>query len=401
VAAREAAARVVGRVLRSGAYATQAVRAETTRLDPEAARHAQALAFAVLRRLRLLDHQIAGASRRRIDRIQPAVLDVLRVGAAELAGGKSPAIAVSAAVAAVRALGHPAAAGFVNAVLRRVAADPAPLPVGSEGRGMELGVPGWLLVRMEGAWGAEEAAAFFRASLGDAAVGVRLAAGAPPPPGVEPVAGIPGAGLIRGVPPPGITVQDPASVAVGLAVGAEPGMVVLDLAAAPGGKTAQLVEAVGPEGRVVALEAHPRRAADAARRVPQARWVLADGRRPPFAPRSFDRVLVDAPCSGLGTLRRRPEIRHRVTAEEVARLARLQRDLLEAAMRLVRPGGRVVYSVCTVLPEETAGVVAGLAARPPEGLPGRREGDGWLLAPHLGPTDGMFVALLEGPGRSR
>jgi 16S rRNA (cytosine967-C5)-methyltransferase len=123
--------------------------------------------------------------------------------------------------------------------------------------------------------------------------------------------------------------------------------------------------------------------------------VVADGRRAPFGAGSFDRVLLDAPCSGLGTLRRHPEIRHRITREGVLRLAGVQKELLEAALSLAAPGGRVVYSVCTITPEETQAVVAGKGARPPEGLPGRRFGDGWLMTPDAGPLDGMFVAVID------
>ena len=172
-------------------------------------------------------------------------------------------------------------------------------------------------------------------------------------------------------------------------------MRVLDLAAAPGGKAAHLLDQVGRSGTVVAVDSHPRRVGTGRRRVPGATWLVADGRRPPLRAASFDRVLVDAPCSGLGTLRRHPEIRYRVTQDGVLRLATVQRALLDSAMRLATPGGRVVYSVCTVTPEETVEVVAGRGARPPEGLPGRRFGDGWLMTPDAGPVDGMFVAVID------
>ena len=123
---------------------------------------------------------------------------------------------------------------------------------------------------------------------------------------------------------------------------------------------------------------------------------MADGRRPPFEPATFDAVLLDAPCTGLGTLRRRPEIIHRTGPDDVTALAELAGDLLQSALELTRPGGRVVYSVCTVTPSETIGVVDGTGARPPDlDLPGRAFGPGWMLAPHLGPTDGMFIAVID------
>jgi 16S rRNA (cytosine967-C5)-methyltransferase len=169
-------------------------------------------------------------------------------------------------------------------------------------------------------------------------------------------------------------------------------MRVLDMAAAPGGKTLHLIDQVEPDGVVVALDRHRRRVMDGARRVPAARWVVADGTAPPFPGQSFSRILLDAPCSGLGTLRRRPEIRFRVAEAEVSSLAELQRRMLEAAFALLAPGGRLVYSVCTVTPEETVDVARDFDLRPAD-LPGVVWGNGRLLAPHLTSTDGMFVAV--------
>jgi 16S rRNA (cytosine967-C5)-methyltransferase len=117
---------------------------------------------------------------------------------------------------------------------------------------------------------------------------------------------------------------------------------------------------------------------------------------PPFGPGTFDAVLVDAPCTGLGTLRRRPEIVRKTGPEDVEALAALAAQMLASALDLVKTGGRVVYSVCTVTPTETIDVVAPYSARPPDlDLPGRAFGRGWLLAPHLGPTDGMFIAVID------
>ena len=124
-------------------------------------------------------------------------------------------------------------------------------------------------------------------------------------------------------------------------------------------------------------------------------WVVADGRQSPFRESAFDAVLLDAPCTGLGTLRRRPEIRFKSSPADIARLAALQEALLESAVRLVRPGGRVVYSVCTVTEAETVRIVEGFEASPPEGLPGEVRGKGLLLAPHLTGTDGMFISVIK------
>jgi 16S rRNA (cytosine967-C5)-methyltransferase len=127
----------------------------------------------------------------------------------------------------------------------------------------------------------------------------------------------------------------------------------------------------------------------------QVEWVLADAEHPPFGRQTFDKVLLDAPCTGLGTLRRRPEIRHRLDPEAPRAYGSLQRTLLERALDLVLPGGRLVYSVCTVFPEETTEVVAGLGGRAPSGLEGTPLGDGVLLAPHITGTDGMYISVFD------
>jgi 16S rRNA (cytosine967-C5)-methyltransferase len=151
-------------------------------------------------------------------------------------------------------------------------------------------------------------------------------------------------------------------------------------------------------GLLVASDRLERRVVSARRRLRRLGldlpWLVADGRRLPFPARVFDRVLLDAPCTGLGTLRRRPEIRHRLVREDPHRAGQLQRQLLDEAVRVVRRDGLVVYAVCTVFPEETVDVVAGFQARPPKGLPGRPAGDGWLLGPHLTGSDGMFISLV-------
>jgi 16S rRNA (cytosine967-C5)-methyltransferase len=194
-----------------------------------------------------------------------------------------------------------------------------------------------------------------------------------------------------------MTIQDGSSVAVGLALDAQPGEHILDLAAAPGGKTLHLTDQVGEAGLVVAADVHHRRVLAAVGRpglagVP---WCVTDGRRTPFPDRTFDRVLIDAPCSGLGTLRRRPEVRYRTDADDLPVLAARQKAMVAEALRVVKPEGLVVYSVCTVTPEETVDVVEGFATEPVRGLPGRAWGPGWLLAPHLTGTDGMYITRIR------
>jgi 16S rRNA (cytosine967-C5)-methyltransferase len=148
-------------------------------------------------------------------------------------------------------------------------------------------------------------------------------------------------------------------------------------------------------GKVVALDRSPKRVLRARGRAGEAGWMIGDAVNPPLEPGRFDRVLLDAPCSGFGTLRRRPEIRHRVSPARVRELADLQRQMLARALSLLAPGGCLVYSVCTVVPAETVEVVKEWGAHPPEGLPGRVWEAGLLLAPHLTGTDGMFIALID------
>lgn len=379
--ARASAARIVGRVVREGAYSNVVSRAETKKLNSSDAGVSRALAYDVLRHLDLIDGRIAEASNRDLDAIDPPLLDLLRVGVSELGRRDRPqALTVDAVVRAAKK-SNAGYTGFANAVLRKV------------GRGsfdLVSTPPQWLRDEMSRAFSSTEVDAFWHASMSSPALGIR---GASTPPGFEPVDGIPGASLGAGQIPDGFEIQDPASVAVGLAVDARPGELVLDMSAAPGGKTSQLV-ATG--ARVIAADSHRRRTRSAARRIPDAHWVVADGRVPPFDDETFDAVLLDAPCSGLGTLRRRPEIMHRIDAEDVENLAVLGRSLLESALRLVKPHGRVVFSVCTITPSETMDIVADLNAHGPDAeFPGRSLGKGWLLSPSLGPTDGMFISIVR------
>jgi 16S rRNA (cytosine967-C5)-methyltransferase len=206
------------------------------------------------------------------------------------------------------------------------------------------------------------------------------------------------------------TPQDQASQAVVRILAPAPGDQVLDVAAAPGGKATACGELVGQTGLVVALDVDPGRLrllSEAAGRLRLAhvRPVLADGRRLPVTASAFDRVLVDAPCSGLGVLRRRPEARWRLDPTSIASLADLQTQLVLAAAGATRVGGVLVYSVCTLTEAETTGVggrvLAHLGARfvplpPPAGW--RPAGSGALVLPHDAGTDGMFVLALERVG---
>lgn len=397
---RVAAATAVGRVMRQGAWTQQTLRAVTADLMTIDRKQAEALTFGTIRHLVAIDWRLASAAGRSLEDIDPPILDALRVGGFELMFGRAPApVIVSTTVDVARHL-NPRAAGFANAVLRqfvRSERSPHPdlVPDADSGRSQEMALPSWLLHSLDGAWGTAETEAFALASLDDAPVVVRLRPPLAPVAG-QPIPGIEGAFEVEPALVGQHPRQDPSSIAVGIAVAAQPGDLVADLAAAPGGKTLHLLDQVGATGQVVALDLHRRRILAARKRVPLAQWILADSTNPPLRPGRFDRVLVDAPCTGLGALRRRPEIRHRVTAAEVERLAGIQLLLVEAGLELLKPGGFLVYAVCTVTPAETVDVVERFNARPPSGLPGRSWGKGWLLGPHLTRSDGMFISVLGG-----
>ncbi len=290
----------------------------------------------------------------------PEIRSLLRLGAYQLLHARTPA---HAAVSETVALAPKRARGFVNAVLRRVATEPMRWPSPA----VELSYPDWIVEALTAELGGHRAVAALQAMNRAATVQVR------------------GDGYV----------QDLGSQWVAGAVGATAGDRILDVCAAPGGKATAMAATgafvVGADGRphragLVVANARELGAAVAA--------VVADGRHPPFAPSSFDRVLLDAPCSGLGTLRRRPDARWRVTAADVGTLAPLQAELLGAVAPLVRPGGTLVYSVCTLLAAESTDhpSPAGFEVDPaPPSGSWEPYGHGWRVTPEMAETDGMIV----------
>lgn len=330
------------------------------------------LAYGTTRMRRSCDWLLARFLRRPLDSLEPPLRAALRVGAYQLAFlGTPPHAAVSATVSEVPERGR----GLVNAVLRRVAeADPQwPDPP------TRLSYPDWLVARLA-------------ADLGTG----------------------PALGALEAMNRPGVVtsrpdgyVQDEASQTVARFLARQPGTTTVDLCAGPGGKATLLAEEAG--GLVVGADVRAHRAGLVranARRLGVAGLVVvqADGGRPPLRPGRWDRVLVDAPCSGLGVLGRRPDARWRVEEADVPRLATLQRRLLSAAVGLLAPGGVVVYSVCTMTAEETVAVDAWLAGAHP-GLevvappppPWEGAGRGARLLPQSAGTDGMFLLALRRP----
>lgn len=292
----------------------------------------------------------------------------LRLGAYQLHFLRVPA---HAAVSSTVEVAPRRSRGLVNAILRRVAGAPVAWPDDAT----RLSYPDWIVDRLVIDLGRTEGMAALEAMDRSPTVTER-------PDGYR---------------------QDLASQWVAGVVGATAGERIADVCAAPGGKATALA---GAGARVFATDVDATRTAlvgSLAQRGSAGHVAVAaaDGRRPPWPPATFDRVLVDAPCSGLGVLHRRPDARWRRRSGDVARLATLQRELLDAAAELVRPGGTLVYSVCTLTTEETLGVDAWLADRHPEmeasappGPPWRPHGRGALLLPQDAGTDGMALLRL-------
>ena len=397
------------------------------------------LVYGTLRQQGRTDHLLAGASHRPLPELDPPVRAALRLGAYQLITGVAPHAAVAATVGAVSAWPSPAsvrrAAAYANAVLRKVAALgpdwPWPTGDGPDDLAVRTSHPRWIVELLQRDFGPDAEPILISANDPPAvtlrpnplrtspeALATELAAGGS---GVPVEAGrlVPGSLLVRGVGDlarlPAVaegraTPQDQASQAVVAALGARPGEWVLDMAAAPGGKATAIAETMGDDGFVLASDVSPGRVrlvrkAAARLGLRAVKAVAADARHLPLAStRTFDRVLLDAPCSGLGVLRRRPEARWRLSPSDIDRLAALQRELLAAAVERLRSGGLLAYCVCTLTREETTDIDDWIAATYPAlapdsgalpGPPWRPHGRGALLLPNAAATDGMFLLLLR------
>ncbi len=447
--ARRVAFAVVRRTFESGAYTDRAFEAEAARaeLDPRERALATRLAYETVQRRGTLDHLIAALAGRPVEELDPPPLAALRLGLTQILflGGVADHAAVDQSVELAKA-GGGGGARLVNAVLRRAIRDgPALLSAlhddDPEAAAVRHSVPAWIARLWWAALGPEEARAALRGVNAPAEAAVRangllatagevrarlaargVAAGR--------VAGLPEA-LVLGGPfdargsdlhaAGSLMPQSRAAMLVARALAPAPGARVLDLCAAPGGKTTHLAALVGPSGSVLAVERHPGRAAALRRTVERMRASAivhvetadALGFAPPafsFAPDGpVDAVLVDPPCSGLGTLRSRPDLRWRARAEAVPELAARQRALLLAGAKALRPGGRLLYATCTISPEENERVVAAASAAD-AGLAIEDLGAEWpgfrhpadprflLTLPHRHGTDGFFLARLRRMG---
>lgn len=435
--ARAVALRVLERVAAEGAFADLALEAELgrRRTGTRDAALATEIVYGTLRWQRYLDWILQPHSRRPLARLDVRPLVLLRATVYQLVFlERVPAFAaVNDAVTLARRGSKPGTAEFVNAVLRAFARrgarerEPAPPADPIEALAIRCSFPTWLAARWVARWGAEEAEALMRAlnerppltlrantlTTTREGLGERLR-------GEDGVATRPtrfaAEGLVaehagrpadwRAFADGAFAVQDEASMLVARLLEPGPGDTVADACAAPGTKTTHLAQLMDNRGRILAFDPQPARLAlvrEAAARLKATIVETLDGSAEALAPRfagACDAVLVDAPCSNLGVLRRNPEVKWRRAPADVTAGAARQRAILDATATMVKPGGRLVYATCSLEPEENDGVVgAFLAGRrdfavdPPRDFPLPLGPDGALRClPHRHGTDG-FIAI--------
>lgn len=439
ISARDLAATVLFRVDAGGAFANILLHQllDESRLSLADAGLATEIVLGTLRYQARIDWTLAGSLRYRMEELPPRIRAILRSAVYQVLFLRVPArAAVHEAVTLARRYGHAGTASLVNAVLRRIAAEgerPLPSPERDpvERIAIEHSHPRWLVDRWVARWGQEEAVALCRANNEPAPVMARVNILKASP--QEAVVHLAASGmtasstpLAEGVRLEGsfstrhdlvkrgwLTVQDLGAMVVTHALDPQPGETVIDACAAPGGKATHIAERMRNQGKVMACDIHPGKLQSVSQRAgvlgidiieayPQDARTL--GRR--WAGMA-DRLLIDAPCTGLGVVRRRPEIRWRVQPADLETLATLQLEILLGACDAVRPGGVLLYSVCSTEPDEGPAVIERfLRARPdfacdpvlPMPAPLARRGsppDGMItLLPHQHGTDGFFIARL-------
>jgi len=444
------ALRVLERVQRAGAYADLLLHATLARssLNSPDRAFATDLVYGTLRWRGRIDFMLSHLLVKDLDKLEPLVATALRMGAYQILFSEKVPVtaAVDESVRCIRAAGVERATGLVNAVLRRLVAEHEEIALPTlEDDPLEhimhtLSMPSWIAARWIELYGPEDAAALARASNKPPPLTVRansrrnsaeellvelrerfpdaarcryardgLVLGRRGNPAIDPA-------FLDGR----FTVQDEGSQLIIGLLDPQPGERVLDVCAAPGGKATGIAERVGDDGAVIAFDRHSNRL-DLVRRASRhlglecvqcaeadATRSLVDALGAPFEP--LDRVLVDAPCSGLGTLRRNPDARWRIGSGAPALLAEKQLTILRNAAAVLRPGGILVYSTCTLLPEENEEIVESFlnspggaeatfelasASETPEEVRDLVGPDGFLRTfPHRHDADGFFAARL-------
>ena len=379
-AARQAAFDCLNAV-ENGAFASDALLDHSRALNSRDASLAAQIVFGTLRHQAQLDFLIRHYSGRPAEVLDPAVRLALRTAIFQLRylDRVPPHAAVDEAVEFTKKHRR-AAANLVNAVLRKVDRMPVTWPDLST----ELSCPAWMLDRWSGHFGPVEARAIALAALEEPGRYIRIPPGCPAPGGLE-LEATPVEGCFRVLSgtPPGIRLHDIGSQAIIPLLDLRPGLAYLDVCAAPGNKTAEALET--RLSLAVACDISLKRLREMPALCPR---VNLDARHALPFPRQFDRIFVDAPCSGTGTLARNPEIKWRVQPQDFQRFNGNQVRMVANATELLAPGGKLVYATCSLEKEENEEVVsAALAAMPGLflarsvwRLPGRDEGDGFYAA---------------------
>jgi len=422
--ARACAFAVLRRVFEHDAYADRALTAEAAELGPRDRALAMTLVYGTVQRRGTLDHVITALSSRPPERLDGAVLAALRLGLQQILflDGIAEHAAVHESVELAKASG-PGAAGLVNAVLRRATREGRGLLAGLDdatpaGAAVLHSVPAWLAELWFSQRGAGEARAMLAAINAPAESSLRVntlhsdpaQVRAQLPVAAHPVPELPEALVLEGPfdvhgsplwSAGAIMAQSRGSMLPARALAPEPGQRVLDLCAAPGAKTTHLAALMGAAGELIAVERNPGRARGLTQTLERmgAGWAqvrAADAGAWPPEPRC-DAVLVDPPCSGLGTLQSRPDLRWRTSPERIAELSVLQARILRAGAGAVAPGGVLVYSVCTISRAESEAVIDAFLAGAPD-FHAEPVGDGRpyrQTLPHRDGTDGFFIARLR------
>ncbi|HVF80116.1 MAG TPA: 16S rRNA (cytosine(967)-C(5))-methyltransferase RsmB [Solirubrobacteraceae bacterium] len=410
--ARRVAYAVIRRVFERGAYADRALHGEARGLDPRERGFAMQLAYGTVQRRLSLDHMIAALARP-VDELDAPTLAALRLGLYQLAflGNAAPHAVVGESVELAK--GHNGGHGLVNAVLRRALREglpPLPADDTPANAAIAHSYPPWLVELWWEHFGADDARALLRAGnhAGELALRVNTLVCTPEsvaeqlevatvPAGDELPEGLVVTGAFDAHAHPlyrrgAYIAQSRAAMLVGRALDPQPGERVLDLCAAPGGKTTHLAALMGNDGEIVAVERHGKRAQALQRTCDRLGASIIKVRTSDAAhfttDEPFDRVLVDPPCSGLGTLQGHPDLRWRMTPDDITQLASTQAKILGTAARALKPGGRLVYSTCTLSPVENETVVAESALQ----VESER-----LVLPHRDRTDGFYISRLSSP----
>jgi 16S rRNA (cytosine967-C5)-methyltransferase len=364
-----------------GAYASDILRQLASGLNRRDAGLASQIVFGCLRYQEQLDYLISGYAGRDAKNLDSSVKIALRMAVFQLRylDRIPPHAAVNDAVELVKRRKR-AAAGLVNAVLRKTNRDDVVWPDVPTA----TSCPTWLLARWTEHFGEETARNIAEAALQEPASYIRVPPGTTPPPGVElEETSVAGCFRLMTGSPVGMRLHDIGSQAIVPLLDLRPGMSYLDVCAAPGNKTMQALET--PLGRAVACDVSLKRLREM---PPACARVVLDATEPlPFNCK-FDRIFIDAPCSGTGTLAHNPEIKWRITAENIVRLSEKQFRIAMQAVQALTPGGKLLYATCSLEREENEDVIKRLLTehtglrceRELWRIPGRDEGDGFYAA---------------------